>query len=195
MIYAGIASPISFGPRMFYPLLPVALLLGGLLLSVARDAVDGRVVLFLGAATLSYAVINVHHYLEKPDPMPHQLVERELAEETAPGETLRRWLDTHVGPGETIVSNRGQATGYVLDRPAVSLIAHEYSQQSWDDVAVSSLMHRFGARWLIVYTDGREDVVVTSESPFLSALARGDAPPPWLTVAARTRDVLVLRAQ
>jgi hypothetical protein len=195
MIYAGIASPISFGPRMFYPLLPVALLLGALLLSVARDAVDTRIVLFLGAATVSYAVINVHHLVEAPSPAPHQLVERELAEESAPGETLRRWLDANVGRDETIVSNRGQATGYVLDRRAVSLIAHEYSQQSWDEDAVAALMHRFGARWLVVYTDGREDVVVTSESPLLARLARGEAPPPWLTVAARTRDVIVLRAQ
>ncbi len=193
MIYAGITSPISFGPRMFYPLLPVFLLVGASLLASVPEARRARVALILSVTSCAYLAINLHHAIERPSPAPHQLVEQELAGAGANGVSLRAWIDGNLGPGEAVVSNRGQSTGYALRRGVVSLVAHEYSNQVWDEAAVKALMARFGVRTLIVYLDDREDIVVTRESPLLAGLVRGERPS-WLTLAAQNRDVLVFRS-
>lgn len=195
MIYTGVNSDISFSPRMFYPLIPLFLLLGAWALSSVQRVGSASLAfaLVLAATTAGYLVANLHHDLEAPPPAPHQLVQRELAAQVSPGVSLRAWIEGNIRPDETIVATRGQATGHVLGRKTVSLVAHEYSKQDWDQRTVRDLMETYRARFIILYADDRSDLEVTRESPFLTGLIRG-VRPPWLTEAARTRDVLVLRA-
>jgi hypothetical protein len=188
IIYAALTSPISFAPRMFYPLLPVVLLMGADL--IRRLQQRPRFVLGLALTTGAFLTINFRNYLVPPQPAPHQIADRELAQEIDPGMSLRAWLDENVPKDEPIVANWGQGTGYLLQRNTVSLVSHTYSDQRWDEPAVRALMQTYRARYLTVYTDDPENV--TRESLFLSALVQG-ACPSWLTLAARARDVLVFR--
>lgn len=198
MVYLGVTSVISFDTRMFYPLLPVLLLLLGVALSAAaRSAAParGRVTAFycgLVLMTGAYLGINARSYVA-PLAAPHESIERQLNGEIVPGTTLRAWLASNVAPTQVVVANRGQASEYVLQRSTVSLITREYSDQQWDEPALHSLMRTFGAHFLILYTGDAASMAALAESPFLAGLAHGTAPS-WLRLATRNHDVLVFRA-
>jgi hypothetical protein len=198
MVYLGVTSVISFDTRMFYPLLPVLLLLLGVVLTAGAKAAAsrGRSWIFtcgLLLAGAGYLWINARSYLAPPAPAPHQSIERQLAGEVAPGVTLRAWLQRSLPPAATVVANRGQAAAYVIHRNTVSLITREYSDQQWDERTMRALMRRFHARYLILFTGDAPSLVTLSESPFLAGLVRG-APCSWLTPAARNHDAVVFQA-
>ena len=197
MLYLGVSSVISFDTRMFYPVLPVMLLLAarglqasfaGLRTESARPMVAYAA---LSVVTLGYLVINGRSYLAPMHEAPDQVVARELGSQLPAGGSLRSWLETHVPPGGTIVSNRGQASAYVLHRNTVSLISDEYSDQHWDADSVRTLMRTYGAEYIVVYFGDGGDPVLR-ESSFLSGLARLSTPN-WLQLAAHNRDVAVFR--
>jgi hypothetical protein len=198
MVYLGVTSVISFDTRMFYPLLPVLLLLLGVALSAAERSAapaKARMTAFycgLVLVTGAYLGINARSYAA-PLAAPHESIERQLNGEIAPGTTLRAWLATNVAPSQVVVANRGQASEYVLQRNTVSLITREYSDQQWDEPAMHSLMRTFGAHFLILYTGDAASTAAVAESPFLVGLAQGTAPS-WLKLATRNHDVLVFRA-
>ena len=199
MVYLGVTSVISFDTRMFYPVLPVLLLLLAVALTAAVESTAStpqRALVFTGGlllATCAYLVINARSYFTPLPPAPHEGIERQLEGEATSGMTLRQWLEAHVPSTATIVANRGQASAYALHRNTVSLITSEYSDQQWNEPAMRALMRRFGARYLILYTGDAPSLVTLSESPFLAGLAQG-ARSDWLTPAARNHDVLVFEA-
>lgn len=198
MVYLGITSVISFDTRMFYPIFPALLLLFGIVLSEGEKFSSlkpwYRAAFSIGLLlmTCTYLSINARSYLEQPPLAPHEIVKRQLDGEIEPGVTLRSWIENNVPRDQAIVANRGQATGYLLQRKTVSLVSQEYSDQPWDEQAVRSLMRTYDARFLILYTDG-PDIRVLSESPFLTELSRGTLPN-WLMLATRSREVMVFRA-
>ena len=62
------------------------------------------------------------------------------------------WLRQHVGPGETLLSNRGAELAYWLPNPVMRLprLPHaSHGSTSWDDV--DRLAHKAGAHYLIHY--------------------------------------------
>jgi hypothetical protein len=127
--------------------------------------------------------------------MQHEIVEQYLSEPVAPGVSLRTWIADNVRADETIVANRGQATGYVLGRNVVSLVSLEYSRKAWDEPRMRSVMQTYGARYLILYAGG--DVLanrVLTESAFLSGLLERSAPA-WLRLRVRSPDVFVFEAE
>lgn len=197
MLYLGVTSVISFEPRMFYPVLPVMLLLAarGLQTSFAGLRADSARPMVAYAAlsvvTIGYLVINGRSYVAPMHEAPDRIVARELGPELPAGTSLRSWLETHVPAGDTIVSNRGQASAYVLHRKTVSLISDEYSDQRWDEESVRTLMRTYGAEYIVVYFGDGGDPVL-HESSFLSELARLSTPN-WLQLAAHNRDVAVFR--
>ena len=197
MVYLGVTSVISFDTRMFYPVLPVMLLLAarGLQASFAglrADSVRLKVAYAaLSVATLGYLVINGRSYFAPVHEAPDRVVAQELGSELPSGSSLRSWLETHVPSGATIVSNRGQASAYVLHRNTVSLISAEYSDQRWDADSIRTLMRTYGAEYIVVYFGDGGDPVL-HESSFLSGLARL-SPPKWLQLAAHNRDAAVFR--
>jgi hypothetical protein len=190
MLYLGARSVISFGPRMFVPLLPVLLLLlGGLCCNAAPSMAhlpQARRVLH-GVAwilVVAYAAINMRFLLEPPGIMPHERVQARLAAPVAAGTSLRDWVEREVAPEATlVVASDGQATGYVLKRRILSLVSPQYSDQLWTEEAVREAMNRFGARYLLVYDGSGEPEASTRSSAFLGALAGGSAPG-WLGVLA-----------
>jgi len=189
MLYLGIRSVISFGPRMFVPLLPVLLLfIGGLCCNAAPSMSwpqQSRRVL-RGVAwmlVVAYAAVNLRFLLEDPGVMPHQQVQARLEAPVAAGKSLRDWIEREVRPEATLVATDGQATGYVLQRKVLSLVLPPFSDHLWTEDAVREAMTRFGARHLLVYYGFDEQDALAHSSAFLSGLAGGSAPA-WLHLLA-----------
>lgn len=189
MVYLGARSVISFGPRMFVPLLPVLLLfIGGLCRNaapaIARPPQARRVL--RGAAWVlvaAYAAVNLRFFLQAPGIMPHERVQSRLGAPVADGKSLREWIESEVGPQATLVATDGQATAYVLQRKVLSLVSPHFSDQLWTEDAVREAMTRFGARHLLVYDGRGEPDALARSSAFLGSLASGSAPP-WLRLLA-----------
>jgi hypothetical protein len=167
MIYLGARSPISFGPRMFVPLLPVLLLLAGALWRHAgpprSHAVHGAAAALL---VVSYAAVNLQFIVADPGIAPHERVRARLDAR----------IESLLPADATLAATDGQATGYVLRRKTLSLATPRFSVQAWTEDAVRSAMRRFGARHLLVYREA-------APSAFLAALATG-SPPQWLQLVA-----------
>lgn len=191
MVYLGIFSVISFGTRMFYPMLPLALLaigeLGGRLGAAAgREGWSRRALaVAAGAATVAYVFCNGRSAVAAPDRTPHEMIEEQLAAPTPEGRPLRAWIDEHVPADAVVIGTEAQATGYALRRRTVSLTEAEYSEEAWDEPRVRALMEAYGAEFVILHP-------VHIESSFLEALRRREAPP-WLVLAAENGRVMVFR--
>lgn len=196
MVYAGHVSVISFGPRMFLPMLPLFLLCLAILVDLAhrRLAAGGRRFLVVAVAVMAcaYVAVNVRSIRSQPaTPAPDQLVRAALGAETAPGQTLGAWIDANIPAGQVIVATHGQATGYVLQRPTLSLVPQEYSSRLWDEAEVRTTMQRFHARYLIVYPGDDPELY---GSPFLAGLPAGTHPA-WLVPAALAQGVRIFRSE
>ncbi len=198
MFYSGLTSVISYGARMFLPMLPLWAITFGFLVSTLDRASSGggRPRLVFRAALcltiLGYVAINLGNLIEiaKFRPAPHQAVEARLAGPMQDGGTVRSWIDANIPSRATIVSSDGQATGFALRRKTVSLVPAEYSEQNWDEAALHRLMARYGAEYLILYPKSSDPVQM--ESAFLKTLLRGEVPP-WLSLAAANPEVRVFR--
>ena len=187
MLYLGAASMISFGPRMFMPLLPVLLLFAGGLCGHAahgpslpprrRRALHGAA----AALVAAYAGINFPLLLEHTELMPHHRVQARLEAPVPAGESLREQIEREVAPDAVLLATEGPATGYLLRRKLVSLVSPRFSDQAWTEDAVHATMVRFGARHLLVYQEPGDKLA--APSAFLRGLASG-ATPAWLQLVA-----------
>lgn len=196
MIYLGTRSVISFGPRMFKPLLPMLLLFG----AIAYRHVHGRlvhsrqsravIVSAFVALFASYALINLRNYLSPPAEQRHLLVSAELNNPLDNGESLAGWIGRNIPADRALVATDGQATGYLLKRGIVSLTSSEYSDQAWTAESVRATMKRFDANWLVIYYGLRDVTPVIQQSAFLLDLSRGSIPG-WLRVVADNHRVRV----
>ncbi len=129
-----------------------------------------------------------------PSPVsPSDQVQMVLSQEVEPGVSMRRWLEDRIPPANTIAAVDGQALHQVLKRPVVSIIDPVFRDRQTDEAEIESLMKQFHARYLVVYPGWSANIVPEQHAiPFLRNLASGMAPP-WLTFAARTRNVAVFR--
>jgi hypothetical protein len=200
MIYLGIVSTISFGARMFFPLLPI------LVLSIAAWAASAMHGLVVGGARWralaaafalaagGYVLLNARSLARPLPPAPHQEMARWLNRPVQDGPTLRNWMERHILPGQTIVATEGQAFAYLTNRPVVSLVNSAFSSQVWDESAVHELLRRYEAPYLVVFAGVSADYTpVQSQSPFLAVLSRAVAPdtPEWLNLVADNGPVRV----
>lgn len=194
MINLGMFSVISFGTRMFFPLLPILILLaaawGVSLLHGAATVGRTRRLTFTAAAVLGiggYVLLNARSLARPLSPAPHEEMARRLNRPMQDSLTLRYWMERHIPVGQTIVASEGQALAYLTNRPVVSLASSAFSSQVWDEAAVQAIMRRYEASYLMVYPGASAAYApVQSQSPFLAALSRDVAPetPPWLNLVA-----------
>ena len=198
LIYLGKTSVIGFGPRMFYPLLPLYII--GALAMVQRGwapAVSGRVPAHYrrGFALLFVALYGWVNLREFDTPREHSLVEDFRGSFGKPmenGQPIGAWIDANIGPNEAIAADSGQATGYFLKRPVLSLIESHYSTIAWDRETLSRQMRRFHARFLILnLTMTAEADPVRTESEFLANAICCRANPGF-HVVAENPDIRIL---
>lgn len=156
IFYAGLRTMISFGTRMFLPILPLYLLLLGMALTwlLSRAHVSKESVWLKGAlllAAVGYAGINARDLRKPVPPAVHEILATEYAQPTATGQSLRAWIESNLAPGEPVLADDGQATGYLLHRPTVSMVEAQYSSARWECDMVKNEMKRFGLRYVILY--------------------------------------------
>lgn len=199
MIYAGVTSVISFGTRMFYPLLPLLLLAAAHVVGSVEGAISRRSLrrpALAGATallTMSYCVINVRSLQVEPSPTPAEVLDARFAVPAADGRPLRAWIEEHVPPDAVIITTEAHATAYVLERRTVALTPAEYSDSHWAEAEVRALMASYGADLLTLYPTSRSGPSAAQrESPFLASLLEGDCPP-WLALVAENPHVKIFR--
>lgn len=174
MIWLGMTSVISFGTRMFYPLLPLYIVAAVLIVSRGSKLVgsgekparyrQALAVLFL----VLYGWVNLREFNTPREPSGLDNLRDAYAKPMANGQPLHEWIDANIGNNEAIVADAGQITGYFLERPTLSLIESEYSTATWDQQTVTTVMHRFHARFLILnLAIPAEEAPVRTESNFL----------------------------
>lgn len=197
MLYAGLTTMISFGARMYVPVLPLLLALGvlavtRLLPSLGRVIGESRPALALGVLALSlYAATNLVDGFGIPLNLHAERVDRRLDARREAAPSARDFVDAGVPVGSAIVANDGQLTGYLLRRPTLSLVERHFSDVVWDESAVRALFETYDAGALVLsLTEPGEDPETMLPSEFLRGLAEGRAPS-WLREAAFTGRVRI----
>jgi hypothetical protein len=198
MIYLGMFSVISFGSRMFFPLLPVYLLLSGLVLTRVQAVPVARSTSLAWTACAAMIVgcywgINLENTMAHLSVPPDRVVEASFAFPSRTGGSLRSWFDANVPLDAVVVATNGQATAYALKRKVVSLVGSQYSDQHWDEEEVRAVMQRYGASLLILYPHIDAMIEpVQQESAFLRELIKGRRPQ-WLQLAAENGQVMIFQ--
>jgi len=198
MFYAGLTTVISYGTRMFVPLLPLLILLIGLaahgiLTTRARpNASRTAALLALGASLCFYVIVNVFLVLRPPSPSDPSSITRIMIAPPVEGISAHSMVRSLTGPAGVIVANNGQAVGHVLGRPTVSLVGSHYSAMEWNEKAVRQAVHQFNALAIVIYVPtaaqwNNDDFV---PSPFVRQLAQGDAPS-WMKLVYRSNELLI----
>ena len=213
MWYVGIHTAVSFGDRMFLPLLPLYVLLFALLIlaidhraQFVRYRAGTAVTAGLVLVALGYMGINARDLgmLRR-----HDRAEALAAAYALPGhngQPVIDWFQQELGPYEAILTEESQATGYVLGHPTVGMITPEYSAIRWDCDTVRNTLTRFDMRYVVLYRT-IPSLGATSSSPTASAAAAllpesrfvtesvAGHPPCDFEIAAESSAVVVLRSK
>jgi hypothetical protein len=194
ILYLGITSVISFDVRMFVPLVPVILIIFSIIMTSLKENYElARHQLFVGLVAVmscSYVALNIKSVIKSlPEMAQHQVVRSNFAREITPGRNINSWIGDNVRPTDVIVATRGQATGYILQRPTISLVSLEYSNHQWDEDSVKSIMQNYHAKFLILYAGVKPELY---NSVFLSGLLTGTTPP-WLVPEVLDGEVKIYR--
>jgi hypothetical protein len=188
MFYVGLHSVISYAARMFLPALPLLLVaFASMIRPPPRTALASRVFALAGFA--AYAMCGPLNFGLPAPPSGHLEIASRLVLPAADGKPLTAWIEAHIGPHEPILAADGQATGYLLRRPTVSLVGVEYSDFVWTEHELEETLDRFGIRWLILYAEPQASGG-EKDSPFLMSLVAG-RPDSDLRLAARNEQALV----
>jgi MFS family permease len=192
MFYAALTTVISYGTRMFVPVIPVLALIFGVWLSrwvptngaplVHRaPALAAAFVLYLAVNAISFANPLVNRAA---------VVRAQLDEPTRSGATVRQLIE---GTGRgVVVANHGQALGFLLGRPTVSLVGPHYSNTVWDEKTMRDVVSRYAASVLVMTAPSNAQPLSTDLLPsaFVDSLSRGMSPG-WLRLAGQSGAVSV----
>ncbi len=198
MVYLGIHTVISFGStRMFLPMLPPYLLLLGIGITWVVRRV-GRRIVWLNAglllATLGYIGTNARDWYEPISPGRQETLASEYAEPTSEGISLRAWIESNIPASSPIVAADGQATGYFLRRPTLSMVGPIFSTIRWECADLEQQMKRFKADYVFLYKPSRtanNELLASSEFVNTSV---SKTPACEFVIAAENSHVRILRA-
>jgi hypothetical protein len=198
VFYAGLTSWVTYGVRLFVPVIPLLLLLLGfaldrLLAAVPRAAPVRRAsAVLLLASLVPYVALNLAG-LRDPSPVDGAAVAAAFDVPDAGGRSARAVIREIAGPDGVIIANDGQAVGYELQTLTVSLVGPDFSLLTWDDGTLRATVERFHVAAVVISTGiptGLENGEDDLPSPLIQALAAGQSPP-WLTLAYRSGTILV----
>ena len=191
IFYAGLRTPISFGTRMFLPMLPLYLLIIGTALSSLTPSMLLKSAVLL--SVIGYLGSNARDLYQPPAVPQYQILATEYAEPIIGGQSLLDWVQSHVLPADRLFAEEGQATGYFLHRPAISMVGPKYSPIRWDCETVRTEMRRFGAFYLILYkaSSNVDDLELLASSSFLTGAA-SETPACGFAIGAENADVRIL---
>ncbi|MFZ2448476.1 MAG: phospholipid carrier-dependent glycosyltransferase [Syntrophobacteraceae bacterium] len=196
LIYLGLTSPISIDSRMLHPLLPVILLLclsgwlhiGGGAGNPPRTSALTRAAFVV--ICIVYAGANLQPALTPSPQSPHLFMAGRLGRPLSDGQSAMSWIDRNIPRDATILTTDGMATGYLLQRPTVSLAWPWYSEAQWTETEVRETMERFSAAFLILSFRTVWPDPAVANSAFLSGLRSGPFPP-WLELRAENDEIKI----
>jgi hypothetical protein len=196
LCYAGLRTVISFGTRMFLPVLPIYLLLFGLVLHwlLSRTRFSGGQIWLraaLCAFVIGYIGVNARDLRMPQTETRQEYLSGLLAERTPDGQRLSDWANAHIAPATVIAAQDGQETGYLLHRRTLGLVEREYSSERWECPEIREQMNRFGARYLILYRHPDRNSHLLDESSFAATASSGQ-PGCDFVIAAENQDVRIL---
>lgn len=195
LTYVARHTTISFGARYLYPMLPVVLVLTGVAITGVERRIAGTSArwgwrgLWSGVAVL-YALLHVSQFFREPSPSTYDVVANRLDQPFTAEATARRVILSLAGPDGVVMSNFGQATGYVLRRPVLSLVEPELSSVTWDESNVRAAMKRFSVKVLVVHRIASDARIDAYPSPFVERLATGEVPS-WLHKIGESKAVVI----
>jgi hypothetical protein len=108
------------------------------------------------------------------------------------GRSVREILEQELKPGDRIAGTNAQAAGYILQRPALSLIGPPNTSMTWTESELRRELARFNVDYLLMFNESFESA--SSDLPFLRELVAGRSPE-WLQPVAFRSDVKVYRVQ
>lgn len=208
MFYAGLTSVISYSSRMFLPLTPLLILLLGLALNemmrvLPRADASRRLPLFLLIGSLvPYAFLNLSA-LRNPPPLDVSVLARALDSTGSAAKSARAVIQELAGQDGVIVANNGQAVGYVLQRPTLSLVGQEFSTVEWNESTLRATVQRFHVSAVLIVGDAVAEQLIPKilvrpgegvkndlPSRLVEDLAHGN-PPQWMKLVHRSGGVLI----
>lgn len=192
MFYAALTTVISYGTRMFVPLVPLLAVLAGVWLSRWLPAGDTPLLRHSPALAAAFGLYVVLNVISFASPLVDRatVVVAQLNGRTDSGATIRELIDA-TGRG-VVVANHGQALGFLLGRPTVSLVGPHYSNTEWDEQRVRDVVDRYSAVALVITAPNPAQPASTDliPSPFVGSLAEGQAPE-WMRLVGRSGPVSV----
>jgi 4-amino-4-deoxy-L-arabinose transferase-like glycosyltransferase len=208
MFYAGLTTVISYSSRMFLPLTPLLILFLGLALNemmrvLPRSSALRRLPLLLLIGSLvPYAFLNLSA-LRNPPPLDVSMLASALESREGATKSARAVIQELAGQDGVIVANNGQAVGYVLQTPTISLVGQEFSTVEWNDSTLRSTLQRFHVNAVLIVADAvaeqliprilkRPDAGVNNDLPsrLVEDLAHGN-PPQWMKLVHRSGGILI----
>ncbi|HYC49928.1 MAG TPA: hypothetical protein VEB19_02345 [Gemmatimonadaceae bacterium] len=192
MFYAALTTVISYGTRMFVPVLPLLAVVLGSWLS-HRASPDGALGFRRAPALVAaFGLYLAANGISFGNPLVDRasVVQAQLDARTGSGNTIRQLIDA-TGPG-VVVANHGQALGFLLARPTVSLVSPHYSNKLWDQETLQDVVNQYSAVVLVITAPSEAQPSSTDliPSPFIDSLARGSAAS-WLRLAGQSGPVFV----
>jgi hypothetical protein len=188
VVYSGgiaaiaLRSPITFMARMYIPVLPYIIVLSTCAIAaLSRHSDKAKYSRGLTISLVLLAAGYVEGNQTSRSSIPPDSFERVNAALRLPdraGFSVKERLDEKLTASEVIAATDGQAAGYIMNHPTLSLVGHQYTRVNWDEEKVRAELGRFRASYLLVFRDPALAPVVR-ESRFLDALAAGRAPD-WL---------------
>jgi Dolichyl-phosphate-mannose-protein mannosyltransferase len=198
VFYAGLTSVISYGTRMFVPLVPLLILQIGfavhsILATSSRPNISRTVALrALGTSLCFYVILNFFVVIRQPPPPDPSSITGVKSSPSVNGIPVQSIVQSLTGPTGVIVANNGQAVGHVLGRPTVSLVGPHYSAIEWNEKAVQKVVHQFNANAIVIYvpTATQSNDADFVPSPFVRQLAQGNAPS-WMKLVYQSKELLI----
>lgn len=191
IFYAGLTAAIAHGARMLVPLTGLLLLLLGLTLNTmlttpAQRSISRRLALFaLGASFCCYIALNFAMVVRPPTDYAPPSVVGLMDSASVNGKTARAAVLEHANPTQVVVANDGQAIGYALGRPVVSLVGPINSPVEWNETAIHDVVDQYNAAAIVIYANNS-----FLPSPFVRQLAQGETPS-WMKLVYRSSEFFV----
>ncbi len=188
-VYAATVTTIAADlPRYYFPMLPLLLACFAAACSTVTRGLGKFLIVFLVIAI----AVGQGRGFRVPASKPDWILTREILNEPAESaDSLLAWLRSHARPENPLLAVEGQAVQYILQRPVIALLPASDTSRLTGEESFHALMRERGTRYLLVLPGAPPDRTPEQESyPFLRAVAAGVVPP-WLQLAARTRDAAV----
>ncbi len=195
LIYAGTTTVISFGPRMFVPLIPCFLAIFALTLKLALTNIETfrfnrQFRWFLVFNFIGYCLVNISS-LNQTSLAPHFPVLAALQSENISGETIFDYINK-TDEDTVFIANKGQPLGHVIQRSIISLVSSEYSQYEWNELNLISQAKIFNAKYLILFNQNYLASQVVRDNQFLRRLVEGHHPP-WLELVLKNDKICLYK--